>query len=385
MFIFSDIFGDIFTHKYIRKNIYTIVTGSGLPLAKVCLKGNTNPRKIYKKIRETLVKKQIINNNTGLKWTIHGEEIMINQFIDLSDLLRIINKSHKDVRNGSISIEYESVYDVTEITFQGDSNNICSELEHLYNLKELFILQTIKDKQLIILSHIHSLERLSLKTFTNILTIPDEYANLKNLHIFQLNGFGSHELLISAPYKLGILRNLKHLDLANNNIDSSVASLESIIQLKKLEYLDLSSNNLTGLPDIFDRLLCLRELNISNNYISEYPFIINRIHSLEILCLSENRLTKFPDIQLPNLRNLYIDYNRINSDNIDSNKSNNINIPKLEKLRLMWNRLSSIPKFIYSLQNLRELWLKYNHINLADINEYILQHPNIEKIEFIYE
>jgi Leucine-rich repeat (LRR) protein len=363
----------IFTFQLIPpKIIHTIVTGSGLPLTKVCLKGKTDQRRIYKKIRETLVEKGIINNNTGLEWTIYDEEIMINHFVDLSKLLRIINKSRKAVCNKSISIEYGSVYDVTEITFQGDSNNICSELKHLYNLKKLFILQTIKDKQLIILSHIHSLERLSLKIFTKILTIPDEYTNLKNLHIFQLNGCGSHELLISAPYRLGILRNLKHLDLANNNIDSSVASLESITQLKKLEYLDLSSNLLTGFPDIFDRLIYLIELNLSWNSISEYPCVINQIQTLEILNISENTLTVFPDIQLPNLRIL-----DLISNNIDNIESKNINIPKLEKLCLIDNELSSIPEFIYLLQNLSTLSLDDNHIDQADLNAYKSKYPNV--------
>ena len=349
------------------KIIYTIVSGSGLPLTKVCLKGETNPRRIYKKIRETLVKNGIINHNTVLKWTIHNEEIMINHFIDLSELLQTINKCNAAIN--SKYILYKTIYDITIVVFK-NAGHISSELEYLYNLKELCILDTITDKQFIGFSSLHNLEILSFRVSTNILTIPLEYKNLKKIHTLTLDGYGSQEPLIAAPLELGILQNIKSLGLACNHI--TVESLESITQLKKLEYLDLSSNSLIGLPDIFDRLIYLTELNLSCNSISEYPCVINQIQTLKILNISENILTVFPDIQLPNLRKL-----DLISNNIDNIESKNINIPKLEKLYLIDNELSSIPEFIYLLQNLSTLSLDNNHIDQADLDAYKSKYPNV--------
>jgi hypothetical protein len=234
----------IFTFQLIPpKVIYTIVSGSGLPLTKVCLKSKTDQYRIYKKIRETLVKKQIINNNTGLKWTIYGEEIMINHFVDLSKLLQIINKCNKQYYN-KYNIPYKSIYDIKHIVFQ-NANYISVELEHLYNLRELYIQASITDDQLLIFSNLYNLKTLEFKTSTNILTIPNEYKNLKNLHTLIINGRRSKEKLIAAPCELGILQNLKSLSLTRSSIKSSTESLESIAQLKNLEYLNLTNNSLT--------------------------------------------------------------------------------------------------------------------------------------------
>jgi Leucine-rich repeat (LRR) protein len=362
----------IFTFQLMPpKVIHTIVTGSGLPLAKVCLKGETDPRWIYKKIRETLVEKGIINHNTGLEWTIYDEEIMINHFVDLSDLFRhmVDNCNIKDDPS-------ESIFDITSTDFR--NNSFIDKLKYLYNLTELHIIDMIDNEQLIELSHLHNLEILSFSVsaniLTNILTIPPEYAGLKKLHTLEIGGRGLGEL---SPLILDIFENLKVLNLSYNDI----RSIDSITQLRGLSKLNLARNRIEELPDNLNQLTCLIDLNLSNNFISEYPLVINQIQTLKILDLSGNNLTTFPPIRLPNLDILALESNEItfneivseddsDDDSEDDHIGLDIDIPDVVSLDISYNNLSSIPKFIYSLHYLCILHLSDNNIPKSDLDEF---------------
>jgi Leucine-rich repeat (LRR) protein len=353
------------------KVIHTIVSGSGLPLTKVCLNGETDRRRMYKKIRETLVKNGIINPNTGLEWTIHGEEIMINHFVDLSDLFRhmVDNCNIKDDPS-------ESIFDITSTDFR--NNSFIDKLKYLYNLKELHIIDMIDNEQLIELSHLHNLEILSFSVSpnisTNILTIPPEYTGLKKLHTLVIE----HRLGEISPLRLDILKNLKVLNLPYNDI----RSIDSITQLRGLSKLNLARNRIEELPDNLNQLTCLIDLNLSNNFISEYPLVINQIQTLKILDLSGNNLTTFPPIRLPNLDILALESNEITfneivseDDSEDDHIGLDIDIPDVVSLDISYNKLSSIPKFIYSLHYLCTLHLSNNNnIPKSDLDEFKSKH-----------
>jgi Leucine-rich repeat (LRR) protein len=136
------------------------------------------------------------------------------------------------------------------------------------------------------------------------------------------------------------------------------------------------------LPDNLNQLTCLIDLNLSDNNISVYPLVINQIQTLKILDLSGNNLTKFPPIRLPNLDILALESNEITFNEIVSEEDDSeddhigldIDIPDVVSLDISYNKLSSIPKFIYSLHYLCILHLSDNNIPKSDLDEFKSKH-----------
>lgn len=84
----------------------------------------------------------------------------------------------------------------------------------------------------------------------------------------------SHNKLTgSLPAEIRHIRNLKVLDLSNNQFTGVPAEIG---QLKYLEVLDLSNNRITGLPLELGNLSNLKILNLKNNQYSKYDLELIR-------------------------------------------------------------------------------------------------------------
>jgi len=83
--------------------------------------------------------------------------------------------------------------------------------------------------------------------------------------IEELN-LSNNALTGALPSQVGALRNLKVLNLSNNNFTGVPAEIG---QLSKLEVLDLSNNKLTGLPNELGNLSNLKLLDVSGNSYSK--------------------------------------------------------------------------------------------------------------------
>lgn len=99
----------------------------------------------------------------------------------------------------------------------------------------------------------------------NFKTIPDTFLELPTLDTLKII-FGDLEVLKSQDF--GILNNLRHLDLSNNQI----SAIET---------------------DTFKNLSNLISINLKNNKLSELPTELFKGTSLKILDLSSNQLTNF--------------------------------------------------------------------------------------------
>ncbi|KAL0339586.1 UNVERIFIED_CONTAM: protein STRUBBELIG-RECEPTOR FAMILY 2 [Sesamum radiatum] len=112
----------------------------------------------------------------------------------------------------------------------------------------------------------------------------------------KLHGLG---LTGSLGFELSILRNLKHLNLAENKLSQSIPySLEN---MKHLGHLDLSFNSFTGdLPPSFRSLTNLNGLNIEDNHFSGViPEKFQTIPNLRIAGNKFDKETNYPPWNFP--------------------------------------------------------------------------------------
>ncbi|WJX38216.1 hypothetical protein P8452_25904 [Trifolium repens] len=116
----------------------------------------------------------------------------------------------------------------------------------------------------------------------------------------------SHKNLRGNVTLMSKLKNLKLLDLSNNNFGGLIPL--AFGTLSELEVLDLSSNKFEGsIPSQFGGLRSLKSLNLSNNLlVGEFPIELHGLNKLQDLQLSSNQLSGFIPCWVGNLTNLRV-------------------------------------------------------------------------------
>lgn len=223
-----------------------------------------------------------------------------------------------------------------------------------------------------------------------------EWLELRNLPSLIFLNLSNNSL--SSVQNLSDCINIRYLDLSNNKLtrlgflnqnfstvqylNVSQNHLISTIGLSnciQLQHIDLSSNNLTYIQDL-ESLALLLNLNASKNNLSEFPELSNQILMLKIN-FNENILSSINDISniwMPFLRELHIDFNRIN-------ELNNLNgFLTMEELYLESNSLNDYEsiKALEKIKSLKNIYLNKNPLvneDIVKINGYNL---NSEKFSF---
>ena len=183
---------------------------------------------------------------------------------------------------------------------------------------------------------------------------------------------------------------LLYLFLENNQLSGHIPNFD----LPSLEKLYLGDNRLSGPIQVFDKLFNLDYLYLSNNQLSGSIPNFEKLTKLKYLLLDENQLSgDVPKFDLPNLKWLQLDHNRLNSiplfnempklegiylsHNQLSGAVPNFDLPNLKWLELDHNQLSSIPLF-NEMPKLKEIYLSHNQLSEAVPNFDL---PNMKRLE----
>ncbi|KAG9145709.1 hypothetical protein Leryth_024800 [Lithospermum erythrorhizon] len=165
-----------------------------------------------------------------------------------------------------------------------------------------------------------------------------------------LRNFG---LVGTIPSHLGNLSFLEHLDLSNNTLHGNIP--KELARLRRLNYLNLRFNYLDGdMPGWLGSLAKLRHLGLTSNKLSgSLPVELSNLTMLKAINLG--------NLNLPNLKGLYLSINNLNGRRPSSIKL----CSKLQDLSISVNKLSGpIPGEIWNLTTLRTLYLGYNYLKV---------------------
>ncbi len=170
-----------------------------------------------------------------------------------------------------------------------------------------------------------------------------------------------HLNLKTVPQQLENCSSLKHLNLANNQLEALPPFIQ---QLRRLETLDLSgmpSLNATKLFDNIQGLSKLKTLNLSNGDFVILPYQVTALRNLEVLDLSENLFEDVPSfaMDLPKLKSLNLGNNKLKTLNYDIYKLQELTTIDLShNPDLDYNDAIFTLSFLYNLKDVRLQGLK---------------------------
>lgn len=152
---------------------------------------------------------------------------------------------------------------------------------------------------------------------------------------------------------------LRHFSIGYNSIEHIDST--TFPDIPYLQFLDLSNNKLTILPDnVFTSLSLLQELDLSSNPIrANYKELFHYAQNLQMLSLANTRISIVPHLPLPNLINLNLSHNSIET----IYKNSVEDLQRLKHVDLSYNHFVHIPNQVwYHLPLLKTLILSYNPI-----------------------
>ena len=149
-------------------------------------------------------------------------------------------------------------------------------------------------------------------------------------------------------------------------VETTGVSVANLGTLLDLEILFLTCDEI----DKLDNLKQLRTLTMLDNGLKRISNLHPVANTLMTLCLCDQNIVKMENLNLPNLRDLFLHRNMITS-------IGGLNgCPKLKKLWLFQNQISAIED-LYSVPELQECWLQSNKITTLDGLEHSNQIVNL--------
>jgi len=241
-------------------------------------------------------------------------EILELKFNEITEIPKSIGKLQKlrvlDLSGNNIKAlpdEIGNLKNLEEINiFVGDLTRLPETVGNLANLKKIYITKT---KLMNIPKNIGNLSKLQSFDLTEnkITEIPKSIGNLniENLYLQSNN-------IQRIPDEVGNMKNLKLISLEDNIINDISNIPSSLKNLKNPFVIDLSGNEIERIPENIGDMKNVTKIYISGNKITNIPSSLGNLDKLEVLSLNSNLIDDdLPESlnNLPNLRNINLDYN----------------------------------------------------------------------------
>lgn len=193
----------------------------------------------------------------------------------------------------------------------------------------------------------------------------------------------NNDLNGSIPKEIGLLTELKYLNLSKNNFVWGEKEIPTEIRnLVHLEYLNLAECNFEDfIPAELGNLINLEELIMNNNEFGRgIPAEIGNLTNLKVLDLSNNKLRGSIPIELSNLDSL--EYLYLYNNELSGSMPKELGLlSNLKELILAYNELEGrIPPEFGNLYNLIDLTLSSNLL----VGEIPLEIENLNKLQYLF-
>ena len=217
-------------------------------------------------------------------------------------------------------------------------------------------------------------------------SLPPSFAHMISPEVINLSKNALKKLPVASTEnpKSRFGRDLKTLNLNDNQLESIDEWLNESNRFVCLEKLDISNNQISELQNkSMSNMINLRDLNCSKNNISTLPDSLCETLRLKILDVSDNKLESLPELlgsqQL--LEEINCSNNQLTELPKDLRKKFNI----IKKFNFSKNYIKFVDKSLHHLQQLQELDLNNNQISKIqlpasrDLTKLKLgENPNLE-------
>lgn len=244
------------------------------------------------------------------------------------------------------------------------------------------------------LSHLSSLHFLDFNRNAIQGTIPQEYSNLERMQFFdlrynQLTGsiplwiggawdeltefaLSNNNLTGSIPESLRYLERLRSLSLAQNHLNSTLAS---IVGLSSLQFLYLDNNRFTGLVDeaFLSDMGRLVQVDLSSNQLeaNDIPVHLFQYPFLEVLDLGDNSLMGSIPVNIP--ENTVLQFLSFSDNILTGSLPDSITqLKALQHLDITGNDMNGeIPSSLATMESLAFLFLSQNQFTEGPIPDFL--------------
>ncbi|WP_281231187.1 leucine-rich repeat domain-containing protein [Flavobacterium gelatinilyticum] len=240
----------------------------------------------------------------------------LKSYNNLDSLPKDLDKVYRlDLSKKGLKKLPEVVFELSNLQELNVSENYLSDLNGIDKLKKLQILNIGMNDFKILPNEVTTLKNLKVLDiwWNDIKTFPESFYQ-NNDEIEELDMTSMFEFDFSANLsKIHRFKNLKELNLGNNQIKNLNIQFEKLINLETFGYIRQDKIDVKNVILGLSKCKKLKTIHLSVNHIKELPREISLLNNLEELNLYENELTNLPDnlLEMKGLKSITLDGNKI--------------------------------------------------------------------------